>query len=62
MRDRSVAPPPRLPSGVAVAEILRTGSAGIDKFRLLLIGVVISGLWKLVLATELINQPGVLMN
>lgn len=52
----------RFPSGVAVAEILRTGSSGIDKFRLLLIGVVISGLWKLVLATELINQPGVLMN
>ena len=51
----------RFPSGV-VAEILRTGSAGIDKFRLLLIGVAISGLWKLVLATELINQPDVLMN
>lgn len=52
----------RFPSGVAVAEILRTSSSGMEKFRLLLIGVFISGLWKLVLATGIINTPGVLMN
>ena len=51
----------RFPSGVAVAEILKTGGASLDKFRLLLLGVAISGVWKLILATGIINRPGVLM-
>jgi len=52
----------RFPSGVAVAEILRTSSSGMNKFRLLMIGVGVSALWKLILATGIINKPGVLMN
>ena len=52
----------RFPSGVAVAEILKTGGTSLSKFRLLLIGVVVSGIWKLVLATGLVDRPGLLMN
>ena len=51
----------RFPSGVAVAEILKTGGTSLSKFRLLVIGVVISGVWKLVLATGVIDRPGLLM-
>ena len=40
---------------------LKTGGASLDKFRLLLLGVAISGVWKLILATGIINRPGVLM-
>jgi putative OPT family oligopeptide transporter len=52
----------RFPSGVAVAEILRTSSTGMSKFRLLILGVSISALWKLILASGLLNSPGILMN
>ena len=60
----------RFPSGVAVAEILTTGSgrdgmgsvkAGLDKFRLLLLGIGIAGVWKLLLASGSLDRPGVLM-
>lgn len=52
----------RFPSGVAVAEILRTSSSGMTKFRLLVLGVAISAIWKLILASGLLNREGVLMN
>ena len=52
----------RFPSGVAVAEILRTSSTGMSKFRLLILGVVISAVWKLILVSGLLNSPGILMN
>ncbi len=52
----------QFPSGVAVAEILKTGGASLEKFRLLLIGVAVAGLWKLILATGIIDRPGILMN
>ncbi len=50
----------RFPSGVAVATIIRTGSSGMDKFKLLLIGIVVSGAWKLLMATGALDKPGVL--
>ncbi len=37
----------RFPTGVAVATILRSGSAGFDKFKLLIFGIVLSALVKL---------------
>ena len=39
----------RFPSGVAVTSIIRAGSSGMDKVRLLLIGIAISAAWKLVI-------------
>ena len=39
----------RFPSGVAVTTIIRSGSAGIDKAKLLGIGFLISALWKFVM-------------
>ncbi len=36
----------RFPTGVAVATILRSGSAGVEKFRLLIIGVLLSAVVK----------------
>ena len=57
----------RFPSGVAVAEILRTGgntggsSDGLKKFKLLILGVGISAIWKLLLASGLLDSPGILM-
>ena len=52
----------QFPSGVAVATILKTGSIGMDKFRLLLIGVMIAALWKLVMVLGVLDVPGVLMH
>jgi putative OPT family oligopeptide transporter len=52
----------RFPSGVAVATILRTGSSGMDKFKLLIIGVVISAMWKLIMTMGWLDIPGVLMH
>ena len=52
----------KFPSGVAVATILQTGSSGIDKFKLLVMGVFLSGLWKLVMILGLLDKPGVLMH
>ena len=39
----------RFPSGVATATIIRAGSSGAEKARLLAAGVLVSGLWKLVM-------------
>lgn len=39
----------RFPSGVAVTTIIRSGSAGIDKAKLLGLGFLISAAWKLVM-------------
>ncbi|MBM74860.1 MAG: peptide transporter [Proteobacteria bacterium] len=52
----------RFPSGVAVATILQTGSSGMSKFQLLMIGVLISGLWKFLMVIGLLDVPGVLVN
>ena len=42
----------KFPSGVAVATILKTGSSGISKFKLLVTGVAISALWKLIMESN----------
>ena len=42
----------RFPSGVAVTTIIRSGSAGLEKAKLLGIGFAIAALWKLVMLTE----------
>ena len=52
----------KFPSGVAVATILQTGSSGIQEFKLLVFGVLLSGLWKLVMILGLLDRPGVLMH
>ena len=52
----------QFPSGVAVATILKTGSSGMEKFRLLLIGVAVAALWKLVMVLGLLDVPGILMH
>ncbi len=41
----------RFPSGVAVASILRSGSAGMEKFKLLVAGIVVSAIVKGLLLT-----------
>lgn len=48
----------RFPSGVAVASIIRSGSTGADKFRLLLIGFAVSALAKVVLLN--VHIPGLI--
>ncbi len=50
----------RFPSGVAVATIIRSGTAGIGKAKLLGIGFFISAAWKLLLISGWIDIPGVL--
>lgn len=40
----------RFPSGMAVTTIIRSGSSGLEKAKLLAIGFVISAVWKLVMA------------
>ena len=50
----------RFPSGVAVATIIRTGSTGMQKLKLLLCGVAVAACWKLVMATGILDSPGVL--
>ena len=52
----------QFPSGVAVATILKTGSSGMEKFRLLLIRVAVAALWKLVMVLGLLDVPGILMH
>ncbi len=39
----------RFPTGVAVATIIRTGAAGVEKAKLLGIGFLISAIWKLLM-------------
>lgn len=48
----------RFPSGVAVTTIIRSGSAGLDKAKLLGLGFAISAIWKILL-TE-IHMPGII--
>lgn len=48
----------RFPTGVAVTTIIRAGSTGIDKAKLLLVGIIISALWKLLMLSEFL-EPGV---
>ncbi|NRA67601.1 MAG: OPT/YSL family transporter [Pseudobacteriovorax sp.] len=50
----------RFPSGVAVTTIIRSGSSGFSKAKLLGIGFIISAAWKLLLASHLLDIPGVL--
>ena len=47
----------RFPTGVAVSTILRSGSTGLDKAKLLLIGFVLAAGWKFLMAANLV--PGV---
>lgn len=50
----------RFPTGVAVTTIIRSGSAGLGKAKLLGIGFVISAVWKLVLAMGWVDIPGII--
>ncbi len=50
----------RFPSGVAVSTIIRSGSSGLEKAKLLGIGFAISAAWKLVMVTGALDSPGVL--
>ena len=50
----------RFPSGIAVATIIRSGSTGIEKAKLLGIGFALGAGWKLIMATGLLDAPGVL--
>ncbi|MEL6342368.1 MAG: OPT/YSL family transporter, partial [Myxococcota bacterium] len=49
----------RFPSGVAVTTIIRSGSAGMGKARLLAAGFALSALWKLILISGWLDTPGV---
>ncbi len=50
----------RFPSGVAVATIIRSGSTGLEKAKLLGIGFLVAAVWKLIMAEGWLDQPGVL--
>ena len=50
----------RFPSGVAVATIIRSGSTGLDKAKLLALGFMISALWKLLMVSGWMEFPGIL--
>ena len=50
----------RFPSGVAVTTIIRSGSAGLEKAKLLGIGVLISAAWKMVMISGVLDSPGLL--
>jgi len=50
----------RFPSGVAVATIIRSGSTGLEKAKLLGIGFLIAAVWKLIMAEGWLDQPGIL--
>lgn len=52
----------RFPSGVATATIIRAGSSGMQKAILLGIGVLLGGLWKLVMASEFLETPDLVAN
>ena len=45
----------RFPSGVATATIIRAGSSGAEKAKLLGCGVLISGLWKLLMLSGVLD-------
>ena len=48
----------RFPSGVAVTSIIRAGSSGVDKAKLLGIGFLISACWKLLMVSGWIDIDG----
>jgi putative OPT family oligopeptide transporter len=50
----------RFPSGVAVATIIRSGSTGVEKAKLLGIGFAIAAVWKLIMVSGMLDVPGVL--
>ena len=50
----------RFPSGVAVTTIIRSGSGGIAKAKLLGIGFAISAAWKMLLSSGLIDIEGII--
>ena len=50
----------RFPSGVAVTTIIRSGSSGIGKAKLLGIGFLISAVWKLIMVSGVLDSPGLL--
>ncbi len=50
----------RFPSGVAVTTIIRSGSSGLDKAKLLGLGVLISAAWKVVMIQGWLDSPGLL--
>ncbi len=45
----------RFPTGVAVTTIIRAGSSGLDKAKLLMLGVIISALWKVLMISEVLE-------
>lgn len=50
----------RFPSGVAVATIIRSGSTGLGKAKLLGLGFLISAAWKLLMVSGWIDIPGII--
>mgnify|MGYP001465617318 CR=1 FL=1 len=50
----------RFPSGVAVSTIIRSGSTGLDKAKLLGLGFLISAIWKLIMVSGALDTPGLL--
>lgn len=50
----------RFPSGVATTVIIRSGSAGLGKAKLLAIGFAISAAWKLLMVSGLLEIPGII--
>lgn len=50
----------RFPSGVATATIIRAGSSGIEKAKLLAYGFAISAIWKLIMVAEVLNMPSLI--
>jgi uncharacterized oligopeptide transporter (OPT) family protein len=49
----------RFPSGIAVTTIIRSGKAGIEKAKLLALGMGISTLWKIILLTGVLEFTGI---
>ncbi|MCK5720839.1 MAG: OPT/YSL family transporter [Thiomargarita sp.] len=52
----------RFPTGVAVATIIRSGAAGVDKAKLLIIGFIISAAWKILLISGWLDTEGIFEN
>ncbi|MBF0099234.1 MAG: OPT/YSL family transporter, partial [Magnetococcales bacterium] len=52
----------RFPTGTAVAAILRSGSAGSDKVRLLGLGCALGAIWKLLMISGWVHWPGLVEN
>ena len=50
----------RFPSGVATSTIIRAGSSGADKAKLLILGCLVSAAWKGMLLTGWLTTPGLI--